>query len=715
MLPIIPANLRTTYHFHSTEYYSTGSGSVALLILANIITNDLVEFRSSEGWHPDDRPQAPFMDLVVGVVPKGALGGADGVYMPLRRHVVLVDESKPEAVFHEWGHALGLYLAREQYKSYPPRGREVDGSTLFHTVGASSHSAVIEIFGDSTRRIRHEAWPGQWWHSSPAAALDVMGNQSPIWMHPQTYPRFANGIYGLANRPISSATPRVAVAEEHGVRVTLRMEPIEVTQRTWAGENRCIAYRPIADTLHIVPMPGQFPTVDEREPHVSEFARGTLPLCHERGPYADGAGDIQLCFHPKDATGASMMDYYQCVRLLPADDIDTSRPQELGVFHFVTHAQAAAHSVVVSGPPVPTQIWEVRTGIGLTMDLLEPMPGAMLGEVITLRWRSQAVPVDPVRLSPQPILHQAHYSIDNGATWIALGMPTAASSLQIPSELLPPSQNLALRVSATDGVQTTQQEVGGLQVGGRPPLVNVFSPQPGDRAPSGFAWTLHAWGWDPDEHVALTGEWRSSRDGVLGSGPVINDLTLSTGEHEISYTVTNAQRSQTTAQVAVTVGPMPTVDLALADDALSLTMDWRDPIVVSDRVLAIGTAQTATLQLRNTGADVTATLQLFVRTPNGSETLVAEDTLNLEPFATGHVHGGVLATESGIYRLRGVVTALSPSDSNPANNQSVWEIPARVPAHLWLSEDSLSFAGPLNSSVRQTLTIANAGGTGIAC
>lgn len=109
--------------------------------------------------------------------------------------------------------------------------------------------------------------------------------------------------------------------------------------------------------------------------------------------------------------------------------------------------------------------------------------------------------------------------------------------------------------------------------------------------------------------------WRSSLDGELGGGPVLNGVVLSPGSHMLIYKVTNRMGAQTEARMTVTIEAMPTVDLALAPDALTLTVPGRDLVVGAAPRLQTGILQTATPALRNTGLAVTATLRLFLQPP----------------------------------------------------------------------------------------------------
>jgi hypothetical protein len=158
---------------------------------------------------------------------------------------------------------------------------------------------------------------------------------------------------------------------------------------------------------------------------------------------------------------------------------------------------------------------------------------------------------------------------------------------------------------------------------------------------------------------------------------------------------------------------MSTVDLGMASGALDLTMPWRDAVVVQAPRLLMGTPQTATVALRNTGAAVTATLQLFVRPPGAAERLIAQETLSLAPFETRRVGGVFTATVTGVHRFRGVVTAHAPLDSDASNNQRQWDVIAVSPGKLAPDAAAVNFIAPAGMPVDRSITLTNVGGLGL--
>lgn len=158
-----------TYPFSGGWFSSWFSGTD--IGRANQITSELEWFVG----HYNSTAQDP-LDFLVGVAPVGSLGGSDGLSMALRRRAVLVDEMSPDAVLHEMGHSMGLYLSEEQYTLpfgyttdgilYPPRGLQIAGLAAFN--GSGKASSVVP-----SGEIQH--FPG----FVLSMVYDVMGAHNP--------------------------------------------------------------------------------------------------------------------------------------------------------------------------------------------------------------------------------------------------------------------------------------------------------------------------------------------------------------------------------------------------------------------------------------------------------------------------------------------------------------------------------------------------------
>lgn len=716
LMPAIFPVTSDNVQISSTSYSPSFSDRyVPTSFFLNVIANDLLRYKLALQYDPVDYPRGELMDFVIGVMPAGSLAGADGVYMNLRRGVIMVDAGQPDAFFHEMGHAIGLYRLREQYNwpFYPPSGRPVEGYTLFLNHATVASSQVLTLFPTANGRVHHAPQDFQWWHDPSGQVVDVMGNQRRFWPHPSTLQSFEDYFYQLGStRPLPSASTQMLQASDELRRVLLTMETerVERVEGTLEGERRCVTYRPIPETLRLFAREGARVGVDRPAVEPEVVGDAALPLCLKdvRSPFFHPAGDIQLCLMPIGPDDDIMPEYQQCQRVLAPDLVHTSRQRDLAFFSFDVPRDAVAYSLVSQRGQLPAVV--IQASATLDLQLLAPQTGATLSDTVTLRWQGTQTPRDPERPSGQPLLYQIAVSSDNGATWQEVGLPVEGDQVTLSTEALPAGEAIALRVSASDGFQFAHAQVTGLRLAPRRPEVEILSPQPGDYASPDQPWMLRAWGWDVEANAPLIGTWHSSLDGSLGSGSLLTGVRLSAGRHQLSYRVTDGRGVEASAAIEVRVAATPGRNLALAADALHLTMPWRDPVVVGPPQLRVGSPQTATLTLRNPGVAMTATLRLALQPPTGAERQLASTTFWFEPFETYIFSVPMSATQVGAYRLRGEVVAHTATGAVASTHERNWSIEALSAPALTPNATSIQFSAPPGDPVYRTLTLRNTGG-----
>jgi hypothetical protein len=466
MLPVVPANLRISGTGHSPAWNTTLMPTSALV---NLVATHLVRYRAAMRYDPDEFPTGQLMDIVVGVMPSGSLGGGDGVYMNLRRGVVLVDENKPEAVYHELGHAIGLYTVREQYSwpNCPPNGLPVEGVTLFMNQPSTPNATVNGVFVGDSGRMVHTAAPGQWWHDEHLLVVDVMGNTAPFWPHPDTLQSFQDYLHALAAEPRPTlhglseegAFSLAADGDLRRVVVTVDTERVEVTETSmYQGERRCAAYRPLIETARVTPR-DEYAGALGTPTGAPEVTTGGLPLCLATDYATYAPGDIELCLMPIGEDGDIMPEYYQCRRVLAPEEVNTARQGDVAVLFYDVPTSATRYSLVTTRNQASPRVLTSTASLGI--ELLEPTAGQTLAETTTLRWRSHATLRDGESALGQPLLHQVSYSADGGATWTLVGEPVERDSLNLGTAFLPSSDQLAFRVTVSDGFRAASAQVGG--------------------------------------------------------------------------------------------------------------------------------------------------------------------------------------------------------------------------------------------------------------
>lgn len=585
--------------------------------------------------------------FVVALLPKGALGhGVDGANVKLFRGTLFVTEDKPIATIHELGHAgPNIYLSPEQYKD--PRWDATNGMPLRGVTAFQNDNGASKIFNNNgAGRLFHLPDSYYSWYSD-RGWVDVMGEREPSWIAPSTLSSFRSWIL---------STLYTQYAQQSAVQ----------TMRVLSGP----------------PEPGKqriFISADTQlDPaiHRHKLVKGTVramnvsPLVQGSLPSGDYAHYSVIAY---DADGNPVFtDSFE----IHDDDQYGSPPES------ETYSWAATFDVPDSAVRLEIRddlfdkdvFFDLSVSGSLSTQILSPSSGAVLKDRQTITWKAEntaAVSQESSSLS-QPLQHLLFLSTDGGKTWEPLGLPVEGESAEISAQALPAGNNISIRLITSDGLRTVEDRVDGLRVLNHPPVLTLQSPLDGDAAEPGFAWTLAASAFDPDEELQDKGTWRSSLDGVLGSGPRLENIVLSPGDHILSYSVTDSQGAIAEVSVRVSVTAVNTIDLALNPEALSVIVPGKDGYAQEWSPLVLNEPHVAALRIRNAGVDSHCMLKLYLKPPNGAETLLAQTDLLLPPFTEGSLRASFTPTAQGEYRLRGVVEAVDPSDGNTANNQRTW-------------------------------------------
>jgi hypothetical protein len=109
---------------------------------------------------------------------------------------------------------------------------------------------------------------------------------------------------------------------------------------------------------------------------------------------------------------------------------------------------------------------------------------------------------------------------------------------------------------ASDGVNTSSDESDGVfTVGRKPPSAYILSPESDVTIQPGMPLWLWGYAYDMENGVLEESslQWSSSIDGVLGSGDEVL-VTLSSGQHVITFTAQDSDGNLGEAQISVYVG-----------------------------------------------------------------------------------------------------------------------------------------------------------------
>jgi hypothetical protein len=186
--------------------------------------------------------------------------------------------------------------------------------------------------------------------------------------------------------------------------------------------------------------------------------------------------------------------------------------------------------------------------------LLYPNGGESFGDSMTVAWTGSDTDGDD-------LFYTLQYSPDNGQTWYALAVNLTGTSFDVESlDFMSGSDEMLIRVIATDGVNTTMDESDGVfNVDLHDPQAFISTPHSWSVYSFGDTIKLRGFAIDPED-VSLNSSafsWTSSISGTLGTGTELWVSDLTTGTHRITLTVTDSHGQTGTDEIILFVGTTP--------------------------------------------------------------------------------------------------------------------------------------------------------------
>jgi len=356
-------------------------------------------------------------------------------------------------------------------------------------------------------------------------------------------------------------------------------------------------------------------------------------------------------------------------------------------------------------------LFEVRASASLTNALSMSASGVVTGDTVELAWTATASNTVPGWQPRQPLQHYVLKSTDNGTNWLPTSLFSDRMAATFPADGFAPGDAIAFRVVTSDGLRSCASDALDLRVANRAPQVTIVSPLPGACAASNTDISCACTAYDVEDGFLTSAVWLSSLDGPLGTGLFLEARSFSEGVHTVSCCAVDSLGLASTAHVAVTIGPMASIDLALDSNALSITRyGWNVPDTLPDALLT-GVEHRATLSMRTTGCESSFSLQLYMQPPSGGEMLISSDTFAAVPaFETVGISASFTPMEKGTNRFRGVIADTTPPDTDATNDQRSWIVSSVLPQALRADRSVVDFgtvqAGAQASAI---LTISNAG------
>jgi hypothetical protein len=193
-------------------------------------------------------------------------------------------------------------------------------------------------------------------------------------------------------------------------------------------------------------------------------------------------------------------------------------------------------------PPAVTV--QFPNAIGLTLDGVE-----------TIEWAGSDLDNDN-------LTYNVLYSVDNGATWNAIGVDITESNYAADFAAIPGSSTALIKVLASDGFDTASDVSDQpFAVPAKPPVAAIVSPPADAHFKVGELIKLQGYAVDLEEGMAASGSlsWSSDLDGALGAGDRL-EVTLSEGTHTITLDASGGAASagaRATTIVVVETPPPP--------------------------------------------------------------------------------------------------------------------------------------------------------------
>ncbi|HOK56143.1 MAG TPA: hypothetical protein PLF90_02270, partial [bacterium] len=574
------------------------------------------------------------IDFIVAVMPKGSMGeDVTGVNLPLRRGIIFVDESAPDAALHEMGHAIGLYTSKEQYDQFPPAGLPVEGLTAFVNDASSS------ITGFRGRVLHFPRETDTWYEEK--YWYDIMGSSTtsiwPIWG--------TLGAFGYSFRQILGDENKSAKSLVKGVpsgykRIFVSAETIRYATIYYMKEGSINAFE------------------------ITDLATGKVDVPLQWS--GNGRNDYTIKCFDKDGNEILFQDF----------TIVSPYPSYLGYGSWLEEStwcgtfDIPENTMSIGIYPRPgwwnnfqsTPIFEVNATDYEPIKITGLLPGQQLGESVEIKWTQD----NTKQFSNLQYL--VMYSVDGGSSWMPVGLPIEGNKITLPTDFLPSSDNIVFKVIGSNGLGKVEAEVGGLKIENRQPKAIITTPKDGWVGDIGTKWILNGYGEDIEDGIITEGIWE-----IDGESVNTKEVILNQGVHTITFTITDSGGLTGSESINVEVKEMENIDIGIEEGDFKLLIESKDPLNTSPVVyLKENGVHRAILKIQNTGKDTVFTASLYLKKPSGTEELLKSANFTPGAFEEVVISETFIAEVEGEYRIRGEIKDITPEDTNSQNNERIW-------------------------------------------
>jgi len=207
-----------------------------------------------------------------------------------------------------------------------------------------------------------------------------------------------------------------------------------------------------------------------------------------------------------------------------------------------------------------------------TVTVLAPNGGENITAPFQAHWQAQDADGDPLTYALQ-------ISRDGGQSWLPITRGLTETTYTLDPARLPGGNHLRLRVLAHDGVRTGgDASDADFSIANHPPSLQIVRPADGSSFQEGQLVFLLARAADrEDANIVEQVQWRSNRDGALGTDGEIGTRNLSVGVHTITASVTDSGGLTVSDSISLTItaaAPPPNLCVQWLTDGSFEQADW---------------------------------------------------------------------------------------------------------------------------------------------
>ena len=194
---------------------------------------------------------------------------------------------------------------------------------------------------------------------------------------------------------------------------------------------------------------------------------------------------------------------------------------------------------------------------------------SLSGASATFSWSATDTDADP-------LLYLVEYSRDAGATWRTLAIDWNSTNLPVDVTRLPGTTQALIRVTATDGFNSSQDQSDSIfTVGRHAPEAVILTPENNRLYVADQTVILQGLAYDMEDGSLTGGNliWSSSLDGQIATGesPAINATTLQEGTHLITLTGRDSDAQTGAATLSIVIArTRPVLPATLSVNATGL-------------------------------------------------------------------------------------------------------------------------------------------------